>query len=69
MTSTNATTIIDQFTKQAAPFAAIQAHSADDAMALLLILSGVSSRSEVLDVACGPGIVACAFAERARKVT
>ena len=38
-------------------------------MALLLILSGVSSRSEVLDVACGPGIVACAFAERARKVT
>lgn len=69
MNSTNATTILDQFTKQALPFAEIQAHSAEDAMNLLLTLSGVSKSSQVLDVACGPGIVACAFAERAGRVT
>lgn len=69
MASSNSATIIDQFTKQAAPFAKVQAHSNEEAMQLLLSMSGVDNNSLVLDVACGPGIVACAFAEIANKVT
>ncbi|MFO0773320.1 MAG: methyltransferase domain-containing protein [Nitrospiraceae bacterium] len=59
--------IIDQFTKQAVPFAAIPGHM--DALQLLIQLSRVSSADDVLDVACGPGIVACAVAPHARAVT
>jgi ubiquinone/menaquinone biosynthesis C-methylase UbiE len=60
--------ILEQFTKQAVPFAA--RHRADDElMKLLLDCSGVSATDHVLDIACGPGIVSCAFAARAEKVT
>lgn len=69
MTSQNSAIIIDQFTKQAAPFANVLAHSNEEAMQLLLSMSGVTNHSLVLDVACGPGIVACAFAETAKNVT
>jgi SAM-dependent methyltransferase len=34
-----------------------------------LALTGVTFRDTVLDVACGPGLVACAFAAVARQVT
>lgn len=57
--------IVDQFTKQAVPFAQMATQSE----ALLLKCSGVNSNDTVLDVACGPGIVACAFAPRAKQVT
>jgi len=61
--------ILDQFTRQAAGFA--QAPGIVDAAALSLLVqcSGASAEDTVLDVACGPGIVACAFAQVARHVT
>jgi len=61
--------IIDQFTKQAVPFAQTPELSQKEAFDLLLESTGVTSTDTVLDVACGPGIVACEFAEKAQHVT
>jgi ubiquinone/menaquinone biosynthesis C-methylase UbiE len=60
-------TIIEQFSQQAVPFAQKPGHS--DSIQVLIEMSGVSGRDQVLDVACGPGLVACAFAPHARQVT
>ena len=57
--------ILDQFTKQAVPFSQMQNHSPE----LLLAAAGVGLDDTVLDVACGPGLMACAFARVARHVT
>lgn len=57
--------ILDQFTKQAVPFSKMQNHSPE----LLLTASGAGPEDTVLDVACGPGLLACAFAKIARHVT
>ena len=57
--------IVDQFTKQAVPFSQMQNHSPE----LLLNASGVGPEDTVLDVACGPGLMACAFAKIAHTVT
>lgn len=59
--------IIEQFSQQAIPFTQVPGHY--DAMQVLLELSGVSSTDIVLDVACGPGMVACEFAKHASHVT
>jgi ubiquinone/menaquinone biosynthesis C-methylase UbiE len=59
--------IVDQFSRQAIPFAQVPGHL--DAMQILVELSGVASDDLVLDVACGPGIVSCEFARHARQVT
>ncbi|MDZ8118232.1 class I SAM-dependent methyltransferase [Pontiella agarivorans] len=58
--------IIDQFSKQAIPFTQVPGHL--DAMQQLVELSGVSKTDGVLDVACGPGMVACEFAKLADRV-
>jgi ubiquinone/menaquinone biosynthesis C-methylase UbiE len=57
--------IVNQFTKQAIPFSQMPDHSPE----LILTGSGVGSTDTVLDVACGPGMLACAFAEVACHVT
>lgn len=61
--------ILDQFTRQAVGFS--QAPGIVDAAALRLLVefSGASLNDTVLDVACGPGIVTCAFARIARHAT
>ena len=59
--------IVEQFSQQAIPFAKKSGHS--DAMQMLIEMSGVSGEDQVLDVACGPGLVACAFAPHAGQVT
>ncbi|MFA6100790.1 MAG: class I SAM-dependent methyltransferase [Victivallaceae bacterium] len=59
--------IIDQFTKQAEPFAKLAGHA--DSMNLLAAIAAVNRHDKVLDVACGPGLVACFFAEHAGHVT
>jgi SAM-dependent methyltransferase len=61
--------IIDQFTRQATPFAEKPEHRDAILMERLLDFSGVTAQDNVLDVACGPGLVTCAFAARAREVT
>jgi ubiquinone/menaquinone biosynthesis C-methylase UbiE len=59
--------IVDQFSRQAIPFTQVQGHL--DAMQILIEFSGVGPEDQVLDVACGPGLVACAFARHAKEVT
>lgn len=59
--------IRDQFTRQAEPFS--NARTIADAAALerLVAFSGVGPQDRVLDVACGGGLVVCAFAPRVRE--
>jgi len=60
---------VSQFTKQAASFAKMKEHSNEDEFELMYSLTKVNPDDNVLDVACGPGIVACALARVARRVT
>jgi len=61
--------ILDQFTRQAVPFS--EMHARDDAgiHRLLIETADIGPEDEVLDVACGPGLVACEVAKVARHVT
>jgi SAM-dependent methyltransferase len=59
--------IVDQFSRQAIPFTKVPGHG--DAIKTLVELSAVSGADTVLDVACGPGMVACEFARYAESVT
>ncbi|HLY37403.1 MAG TPA: methyltransferase domain-containing protein [Candidatus Binatia bacterium] len=61
--------IVDQFTKQAVPFSTAPAIRDREALERLVAFAGAGPHDTVLDVACGPGIVACAFADAARHVT
>jgi ubiquinone/menaquinone biosynthesis C-methylase UbiE len=61
--------IVAQFTRWAKPFADLPIHAEADAMARTLDACALAPDAEVLDVACGPGILACALAGRARHVT
>ncbi|MGK0291377.1 MAG: ubiquinone/menaquinone biosynthesis C-methylase UbiE [bacterium] len=60
-------TIIHQFSKQAIPFTKLSGHL--DSIEMLLEMSHVNKMDTVLDVACGPGLVACVFAKTAKHVT
>lgn len=59
--------VLEQFSRQAIPFARLPAHG--DGIALLAEMARIGEIDEVLDVACGPGLVACALAPGARHVT
>jgi len=59
--------IVRQFSQQAIPFTQVPGHY--DSMQVLLEMAGVVNVDEVLDVACGPGMVACEFARQAKHVT
>jgi len=61
------TLTIDQFTRQAVPFAELPGHATS--LDLLDELVQSKSTDKMLDVACGPGIVACSFAEKVGHVT
>lgn len=53
---------VEQFTKQAAVFSKAPCVRDENALQLLLQMSDAGPSDTGLDVACGPGIVACAFA-------
>jgi ubiquinone/menaquinone biosynthesis C-methylase UbiE len=57
--------IIDQFARQAESFSQMRNHSPD----LILQAAETSPDDMVLDVACGPGLMACEFGAIARHVT
>src|SRR5437764_14296190 len=67
--TSNAGTVLDQFTRQAAPFANSAAMRDEDALRLLVEFSGAGAHDTVLDVACGPGLVVAAFAKLSRHAT
>jgi ubiquinone/menaquinone biosynthesis C-methylase UbiE len=58
--------ILDQFTRQAAPFAAAAAIRNEEALNRIVQWAGAGPDDNVLDVACGPGLLACAFARVAK---
>ncbi len=68
-TKSHQAAILDQFSRQARPFSEQPAHSQEAFLNLILEMSGAGPADTVLDVACGPGIVACALAARAGQVT
>jgi SAM-dependent methyltransferase len=61
--------ILDQFTRQAAPFASAAPIRNEEALNRIVRASGAGADDTALDVACGPGLLACAFAKVARHVT
>ena len=61
--------VIDQFTRQAEPFSKSFGHQNEESLRLLMELAGVTDKDTVLDIACGTGMVACAFATVARHVS
>jgi ubiquinone/menaquinone biosynthesis C-methylase UbiE len=58
--------ILDQFTRQAVPFSEMHARDEAEVHRLLIDTAGIGPADEVLDVACGPGLIACAVARVAR---
>ncbi len=65
----NRQAVLDQFTRQAVPFSTAPGIRDGDALRLLVEASGAGPADTVLDVACGPGLVAGAFARVVRHVT
>lgn len=61
--------ILDQFTKQAIPFATAPGIKDQEALKLVVDFTGAGPHDTVLDVACGPGLVVGAFAQVVRHVT
>src|SRR5437016_3412379 len=67
--STHQELIRDQFTKQAVPFATAPGIKDEEALRRLVDCTGAGPEDTVLDVACGPGLVVCAFAQVVRHAT
>jgi ubiquinone/menaquinone biosynthesis C-methylase UbiE len=61
--------ILDQFTRQAARFAAAAPIRNQEALDRIVEWSGAGPQDTVLDVACGPGLLACAFARVTKHAT
>ncbi len=61
--------ILDQFTRQATPFATAPGIRDEAALKLIVECSGAGPNDTVLDVACGPGLVVAAFARVVRHAT
>ena len=61
--------IVDQFTRQAVPFSTARTIADEKALQLLVELSSAGPSDTVLDVACGGGLVVCAFARHVRQAT
>jgi ubiquinone/menaquinone biosynthesis C-methylase UbiE len=60
--------VIEQFTKQAIPFSQKSQLSSEEILDLMVDACVVTPQDVVLDVACGPGLTACAFAKAAARV-
>lgn len=61
--------ILDQFTRQAVPFSAAPAIRNQEALNRMVAMADAGPDDTVLDVACGPGLVVCAFARVVRHAT
>ena len=68
-TNTHNDRIVQQFTRWARPFSELAVHSEADGLRRTLAAARLEPHVRVLDVACGPGIVACAAAAQAGHVT
>jgi ubiquinone/menaquinone biosynthesis C-methylase UbiE len=64
--SSHRSRILDQFTRQAVPFAEAQAIRNQEALDFIVRMAEAGPNDTSLDVACGPGLLACAFARVVR---
>jgi len=69
MSTTHRASILDQFTRQAIPFNTSPGIKDEIALNLLIEASGAGAEDTVLDVACGGGLVVCAFAKVVEHAT
>ena len=67
--SSHRSRILDQFTRQAVPFSQSPAIRNQEALNFIVRAAGAGPDDDVLDVACGPGLLVCAFARVARHAT
>src|SRR5262249_23270625 len=67
--TTHCDRILDQFTRQAPAFSAAAMITDDSVLRMIVEQAGAGATDTVLDVACGPGIVVCAFAPQVRHAT
>jgi ubiquinone/menaquinone biosynthesis C-methylase UbiE len=61
--------ILDQFTRQAVPFSSAPAIRNLEALNRVVELAAAGPEDTALDVACGPGLLVCAFARVVRHAT
>lgn len=61
--------ILDQFTRQAVPFSTAPAIRNQEALNRIVQMAHAGPEDTVLDVACGPGLLVCAFARVVRHAT
>jgi len=61
--------ILDQFTRQAEGFAQSRSIRNEEVVERIVGAAQLTPKDTVLDVACGPGILVCAFARIARHAT
>jgi ubiquinone/menaquinone biosynthesis C-methylase UbiE len=61
--------ILDQFSRQAVPFSTAAGIKDEQALRLIVEFTGAGPEDTVLDVACGGGLVVCAFARVVRHAT
>jgi ubiquinone/menaquinone biosynthesis C-methylase UbiE len=61
--------ILEQFTRQATVFSTAPTITDEDALGMVVEAAGPASDDRLLDVACGPGLVVCAFAPHVRQAT
>src|ERR1700675_1448276 len=61
--------IRDQFTRQAMPFSTAAPIADAGALAMIVAAAEAGPDDSVLDVACGGGIVVCAFAAHVKHAT
>ena len=61
--------ILDQFTRQATVFSTAPTITDEDALRMIVDAAGPTPDDRLLDVACGPGLVVCAFAPHIREAT
>jgi SAM-dependent methyltransferase len=66
---THSSLIRDQFTRQATPFSTAAPIANEAALKMIVDAAQAGPQDEVLDVACGGGIVVCAFAPVVRHAT
>lgn len=67
MSTSHRDLVLDQFTRQAVPFSTAPSIQDEQALKLVVNFAGTTATDTVLDVACGPGILLCAFARVARR--
>ena len=67
--TTHNTTILDQFTRQAVAFNAAGTITNEQALKMIVEAGQGGPDDTVLDVACGGGIIVCAFAPHVRHAT